>query len=333
MTHTQTTFSRLQPPDGAVRLAPARMDNATETVQRLVASRSSALAELALPAPPKANGGSWSWAFRLLPALSSAYWLCEQAHLFELGAFRRLYTAFYFHYKDLVEDPFAGLVTMRPEFFRSGHIVDVGAHIGYTTSLFLRELDAAFRIFAIEPDSANARILRETIDRLGAARRVVAVESAAGGADGTVPLWHNTRHPGDNRVAGEAFRSRRGNPPTRLVPARSVDSILAEHGADADPLAFAKIDVQGCETAVCEGLRRTLARSPRAAVAVEFSPAEIEDQGSTPEALLSFFRDRRYEINLLNKNGAFAPLTPEGLRGALQRRGYADLLCLPPGAR
>jgi hypothetical protein len=110
-----------------------------------------------------------------------------------------------------------------------------------------------------------------------------------------------------------------------------VDSILAVCGADSVPVAFVKIDVQGCELAVCQGLRGALDRSPRVAVAIEFSPSEIREQGGAPEALLAFFRDRRYAMHLLTANGDRVPLTRETLAAALGARGYADLLCLPRG--
>ena len=279
---------------------------------------------VALPGAKRA-----SWAFRLLPTLSQAYRLCEKAGVLELRGFRLAYAAFYFHYKRFVEDPFHGLVATRPDLFRGGNVVDVGAHIGYTTSLFLRATSPGLRVFAIEPDAANARGLRETVRRLGAQDRVVVVEAAAGNIDGSVEFWHNARHPGDHRVASEAFRSRRGTVATRTVPVRRVDSVLAEHGADSESLAFVKIDVQGCELSVCEGLGAALDRSPRPAVAIEFAPTEIEEQGGSSEALLDFFRDRGYGLNLLTKDGRFRPLTKSLLDSTLYRRSYADLLCLP----
>ena len=273
-----------------------------------------------------------SWAFRLLPALSQMYRLCERTGVLEVRAFRLAYAAFYFHYKRFVEDPFHGLVATRPDLFRGGNVVDVGAHIGYTTSLFLGATGPGSRVFAIEPDAANARGLRETARRLDAQDRVVVVEAAAGNVDGSVEFWHNPRHPGDHRVASEAFRARRGSVATRTVPFRRVDSVLAEHGAASETLAFVKIDVQGCELSVCEGLGAALDRSPRPAVAIEFAPAEIEEQGGSPDALLDFFRDRGHRLNLLTKDGRFRPLTKGLLDSTLSRRGYADLLCLPDGA-
>jgi FkbM family methyltransferase len=272
-------------------------------------------------------------AFRLLPVLSRLYWLCEKTRVLEVPMFQAAYRAFYFSYKKLVEDPFSGLVATRPDLLRDGNVVDVGAHIGYTTSLFLRETSPGFRVFAVEPDAANARELRRAVKRENAEQRVVVVEAAAGRSDGTVGFWHNSRHPGDHRVASEAFLIRRQMTAMHTVPLRRVDTILAEHGAQSQPLAFVKIDAQGCELSVCEGFGELLERNPRAAVAIEYAPGEIEEQGGDPEDLLDFFRRRRFTLHLLVKDGSAGAATAALLETALERRGYADILCLPAGGR
>jgi FkbM family methyltransferase len=288
--------------------------------------------------PAWASGGSrvpgakrTSLAFRLLPVLSRLYWLCERTRVLDLSIFRAAYREFYFSYKNLVEDPFSGLVATRPDLLRGGNVVDVGAHIGYTTSLFLRATSPGFRLFAVEPDAANLRELYRTVRRLDTGHRVVVVEAAAGSSDGTVGFWHNSRHPGDHRIASEAFLSRRRVTPMRTVPLRRVDTILAEHGAEGQRLAFVKIDAQGCELAVCKGFGRLLDLNPRAAVAIEYAPGEIEEQGDHPEELLEFFRRRRFALHLLAKDGSAGPATSGHLEAALERRGYADILCLPDG--
>jgi FkbM family methyltransferase len=270
-----------------------------------------------------------SLAFRLLPVLSRLYWLCERTRVLDVSMFRTAYREFYFSYKKLVEDPFSGLVATRPDLFRNGNVVDVGAHIGYTTSLFLRATSPGFHVFAVEPDAANVRELRRTIGHLAAEHRVVVVEAAAGSSDGKVEFWHNPRHPGDHRVASEAFLSHRPVTAMRTVPLRRVDTILGEHGAESQRLAFVKIDAQGCELAVCEGLGDLLDRDPRPAVAIEYAPGEIEEQGRNPEDLLEFFRRRRFALHLLAKDGSAGPATADHLAAALERRGYADILCLP----
>ena len=90
-----------------------------------------------------------------VPVLSRVYWLARRTGLLDVGWFRRGYARAYFAYKRYIEDSFEGLVRRRPELFGGGHILDVGANIGYNSALFLDVLGPGFRIYAFEPDGAN----------------------------------------------------------------------------------------------------------------------------------------------------------------------------------
>jgi FkbM family methyltransferase len=273
-----------------------------------------------------------SLAFRLLPALSSAYSLAQRSGLLDKRWFRRVYVKAYFGYKRHLEDPFEGLVRSRPDLFRGGHILDVGAHIGYTTSLFKKVVSPGFHVYAFEPDRSNLEILRETAVADDSAGVVVPVAAAVGDRDGEVDLWTNPHHPGDHRLATQAFREWAGGPvPTVAVRLWSLDGFLSAQG-DPSPVAFVKIDVQGFEPAVCRGMEGLLRRCPRLVVAAEYAPRELESQGFDAAALPDFFRSRGYEVHVLDKDGSFEPARGSALEERCRRRGYLDLLMLPRGS-
>jgi hypothetical protein len=71
---------------------------------------------------------------------TGAYSLARKAKLLQLGWFRNAFVASYFLYKRLYEDPFWVLAQQRPELFANGDVLDVGANIGYTASVFARTL-------------------------------------------------------------------------------------------------------------------------------------------------------------------------------------------------
>ena len=271
-----------------------------------------------------------SWALRLLPALSQAYAAARGAGLLERRWFRRVYVRAYFAYKRHLEDPFEGLVGARPDLFQGGHILDVGAHIGYTASLFRQVITRGFRIYAFEPDPANLGILRETTREGGASDVIVPVAAAVGDRDGEADLWRNPMHPGDHRLATAAFREWvgkvEGTLPVRLW---SIDGFLRAEKEDG-PVAFVKIDTQGSEPAVCRGMEELLGRCPGVAVALEYAPRELEAQGFDPESLPQFFQARGRSVRVLAKAGSVEDVPLASLRGlALRGRGYLDLLVLP----
>jgi FkbM family methyltransferase len=274
------------------------------------------------------GGPPVSWASSLLPGLSGAYALARRSGLLGVPWFRRGYSWAYFSYKRLLEDPFDGLVRLRPDLFRGGLILDVGAHIGYTTSLFVGAMSPGSRLYAFEPEAENYALLCETIERRGARDRVVAVHAAVGDTEGSIGLWRNPQHPGDHRVATEAFRRQAENAfettPVRLV---SLDGFLASVGEADTPVAFVKIDVQGYEPAVCRGMTKLLERSPDVTVAIEFAPRELRSQNFAATDLLSFFRERGHAIHVLAKDGTVRLVCDGTPDVESTGRGYGDLLC------
>lgn len=238
----------------------------------------------------------------------------------------------YFLYKYLVEDPFARLVAARPELFGGGNIIDVGANIGYTATLFARAADPAYRVHAFEPEERNFRWLGRAIERNGCGARVVAHRAAVGARVGTIDLWHNAGHHADHRVATERLRSTVTGRVDQ-VPLTTIDAHVAAGGWE--PVSFVKVDVQGFEPEVLRGMGETLARNRGLHVAVEFMPAGIEELGFDPAEFLRDLSAALPRMAILERDGrlvaadAAAILARTTARGEL---GYVDILCTAAAA-
>ncbi len=244
----------------------------------------------------------------------------------ESARYRRVFLPAYFAYKRHLEDPFAALVANRPDLFRGGDIFDIGANVGYTTTLFAAAADPGARVVAFEPDETNFAVLTDLLQRRGLAPRVEAVRSAVGAAPGRVPFWRNEAHQGDHRVfSAHLARTGREARTVTEVPLTSLDAFRAAQAAPG-PVAFIKIDVQGYEPAVCEGMTASLAAHPAAVIAVEFSPADLHDQGHDPGVLPAFFRDRGYRAHPLRRRGPLRPVAEADLPALAAAHGYVDLL-------
>lgn len=260
---------------------------------------------------------------RALPLLKGAYALALRAGLFERAWFRRVYSRAYFAYKRRIEDPFAGLLARRPELVRAGDVADVGAHIGYTAAVFCAGLDPGRRVFAFEPDAANAALLAENLAPEIARGSVVPVVAAVGRAPGTADLVRNPVHPGDHRIGQPGEAAGEGRERVR-VPVVSLDDFFQSREGAA--LAFVKLDVQGFEIEVCRGMTRLLERERVPWIAVEHSPAECRALGFDPELVPAFLRERGYSLQLLCHDGSSQPWPSPRADALLARRGYIDLL-------
>ncbi len=256
--------------------------------------------------------------------MKSAYALARRAGLLERHWFRRVYWHAYAAYKRTLEDPFAALLRQQPSIARGGSIADVGAHIGYTAMVFARALDPGFRVFAFEPDPANATLLRENLALEIAGGRVVPVEAAVGSASGKAELMRSAAHPGDHRI-GRAGRPLLEDRTPVTVSMLSLDEYFEARAPES--LVLVKVDVQGFEIEVCLGMARTLDRGPVPWVAIEHSPAEAGSLGFDARAVPAFLREHGYTPRLLHRDGGTAPWPSPAAEALLARRGYVDLLC------
>jgi len=254
------------------------------------------------------------------------YNLARSAGLFELPLFKRVFLFAYFLYKRWYEDPFWSLAKRNPELFAEGDILDIGANIGYTACVFAVARKYPAKIYAFEPDDASFETLGEVIRRKELGDFVEIVNMAVGSADGALEFWHNEEHSADHRVVTEQFKnSRPAANKITTVAVTSVDNFVAAR--QLQKISFIKIDVQGYELAVCEGMRRTLKDFPSASIAFEYAPEGMRELGFEPLALLDFFRAGGYQLHILTRRVVTVARTSQEIELAAERSGYVDVLC------
>ena len=114
--------------------------------------------------------------------------------------------------------------------------------------------------------------------------------------------------------------------PSDTVPLLSLDGFVRQRGI-ASAVSFLKIDVEGYEPPVCEGMAALVAASSRLAVAVEYSPWAMEQMGFRPEPVIEFFRVRGFVIHVLHEDGGLEAFDARRPERHLAGRLYVDLLC------
>jgi FkbM family methyltransferase len=254
------------------------------------------------------------------------YNLARSARLFEMPLFKRVFLFSYFLYKRWYEDPFRALVKRRPELFTNGAILDIGANIGYTAWVFAAAINPPGKVYAFEPDLASFMTLGEIIRRKNLGDAVEIFNVAVGSADGSLEFWHNEEHSADHRVVTEQFKTTRpAGEKITTVAVTSVDNFVAAR--NLRNISFIKIDVQGYELAVCEGMRKTIKKFPAMCIAFEYAPGGIRELGFDPSALLGFFRSAGYQLHILTRAAATLVQDNRAIELAVERSGYVDLLC------
>lgn len=244
--------------------------------------------------------------------LVRAYAVAHRAGLLNTSFGDALFSSTYFAYKRLLEDPHAALIHAHPEIFRGGHVIDVGANIGYTAILFARAIDLGFSVFALEPEEENFGRLMRNLQRYHVADRVVARRVAAGAASGVIGLRVNPTHHGDHQVVPSGGGS-------ADVPLVSLDELAA---SITGPIRFVKIDVQGYEPAVLAGMRKLLTSD--LTISTEVDPAAVRSLGFSVADLESPLRGAAFSPYRIARDGELVPINHA--EDAVDKRGYGDAI-------
>ena len=145
--------------------------------------------------------------------------------------------------------------------------LDVGANQGYYTVKIGGLVGPTGRVFAFEPHAKMYRFLTDNIELNALQPRVSAYQVAAGAAAGTAQLEVDDDYPGGARVLLASLNETA----PKLV---EVEVVKIDDAVPADLVAdLVKIDVEGFEPLVCEGMQNLLQRSPNAAIVCEISVA------------------------------------------------------------
>jgi FkbM family methyltransferase len=251
--------------------------------------------------------------------LLKAYSLVRSFGFLRTSLGRRLFKSAYFLYKRYVEDDLKDLVEAFPGLVGEGNVLDIGANIGYTASVLARAAKPNRKVFAFEPEPFNFSILQQTAQRPEFKGKIFPMQCAVGAANGAVDLWINLNHHADHRVITTQFQSEHSGSAGVSVPLVSIDSFLESH---PDDVSFVKIDVQGYELAVCQGMRDTLRQNPDIAIVLEFMPSAMRELGFDPSHLIGFFIERGFEIYLIHPRGKLT----RGMPTVIKDSSYFDLL-------
>lgn len=175
-------------------------------------------------------------------------------------------------------DRLAALIRQRP-----GTFLDVGAHVGYHTVRLLHR-ETVPRVVAVEPQPVVAGLLRANLARVTSDATVTLVQAAAWDHEGVVSIRQfGEGNSGDVRVVADSAGQ---------VRAVRLDDVaeIRDH-----EVTVVKVDLQGRDHRALAGLRTILLRD-RPDVLCEFCPADIEELGDAPVAVLDGYRTWGYDL-------------------------------------
>ena len=180
-------------------------------------------------------------------------------------------------------------------------VMDVGAHVGYYTLLAARHVGPAGHVYAFEPDSDNHATLLKNIE-LNGYHNVDVVRKAVSDQVGDAQLYLSAT------VSGKHSMYQHGLPErgSVAVETTTVDSILEELGWPHVDLI--KIDVEGAEVAVLDGMIQLLRKSARLNLIMEFMPALLHSAGVAPQQFLDKLASLDAEVYFIDEANGLVPI-------------------------
>ncbi len=179
--------------------------------------------------------------------------------------------------------------------------VDVGANIGYYTLLMARRVK---KVIAIEPDKKCFEILKKNVEKNGL-KNVVLLNMGASNKTEKKFLIRDKNNFGNSRI-----NDKNGD----IVFTDTLDNLLANE----QYISLIKIDTQGWEPQVIEGLKKTIERW-HPTMFLEYTPREYKDR-----KMINFLRKNYQNIWSIND---FAEVPWPIYKGVKIKgiNGYTDL--------
>ncbi len=162
--------------------------------------------------------------------------------------------------------------------------VDVGANIGYFSLLAAALLQRPGAVFAFEPDAENFRLLQASARHNHLDHYICAERVALADSDGEAQLYLSQDNLGDHQMHS-AGNGRRSTP----ISVRNGSDYLRDR---LQRLDFLKVDTQGAEYAVMQGLMpllRELPALPR--TLIELTPLSLRQAGASGRALIELLAE------------------------------------------
>lgn len=197
--------------------------------------------------------------------------------------------------------------------------LDIGANVGYFSRLVASAFPQA-TVHAFEPHPLTYQVLRINTWQFG--ERICTWPVALSDSRGTLALSTSPNNLGDTKgvLAQDHLVA------SVVAPSISLDELLGGLRAD-----LVKIDVQGAELAVLQGMKGLIHSSPNIRIVMEFSPGLLHADGIDPRAALVGLRGLGFDLNLIRPDALFAATDAEIVEfchsaGPL---GQANLLLVP----
>ncbi len=185
--------------------------------------------------------------------------------------------------------------------------IDAGANVGFFTLLGAKAVGPAGKVYAFEPEPHTFSFLSRNVI-LNGLYWVKAENRALSDKTGKAPLFTSNDA---NVIGGHTLLST----PQRLAgPSVEVETItLDDFLKDDNHVDVMKIDVEGAELYILDGMKKVIAANPQIKIVMEFSPLFVRSIGRDPLKYIAGLRQQGFSIKKINHDGSMADINDKDM--------------------
>jgi FkbM family methyltransferase len=180
-------------------------------------------------------------------------------------------------------------------------VVDIGAHVGYYTLLAAKQVGPKGKVYSFEPEQDNHALLLKNIAMNGY-DNVVVTQMAVSDRMGSSTLYLADLDSGRHSMYQHGLPERGSTP----VNTTTLDSFLASE--EWPHIDLVKIDVEGAEVSVLDGMTILMERNAGLKFIIEFNPALLQGGGVDPLVFLERLASPGGAIQIIEDDDGLLPL-------------------------
>ncbi len=201
-------------------------------------------------------------------------------------------------------------------------VIDIGAHAGYYTFLFSKLVGAPGRVYAFEPHPKNFEILKRNVER-HRLDNVTLIQKAVSDKNCHTIFYETPLSMGHSLLPVKSYSNKIS---TETV---SLSYFLQEEGVKE--VGLIKMDVEGGEPEVLEGISGLLKDAHDLSIILEFKPSILRKRNYEPTELLNKLFPMDFEVFVIKGDGNLIRVQPDDAARIIPSIEKCNLLALKSG--
>ena len=196
-------------------------------------------------------------------------------------------------------------------------VIDIGAHVGYYSLLAARRIGSEGKVFAFEPEPMNYELLTKNAALNGYAN-IKGVNKAVSDQVGANTLYLSKLDNGRHTLFQQDTTQSEGT----TVETTTIDAFLESEGWP--DIGLIKIDVEGAELSVLNGMSRLLAKNRSLNMIIELNPALLRNAAVDPLDFLNRLKQQGFKVYVIDESGGPQELSETSVPALIDRLITAD---------